>query len=221
MNATWYKAHGHRQGEEERPLPIVLGETIDKENQRHHHGHKLHHEPGKAAEALVEARLRPFLGDRMGHAAQVGLQPRRDHNRRRRAALYARPHEAGVHEFGGGAFFLDLGIVNLLHRERFTGEAALAYEEVFGSQQAHVAWDHVPGSQVDDVPRHQVPKRYLPRRAVPNHCSGDVDHSLELLGGGVRPGFLPEAKSHTQHHHAYHYKAGTRVAGKERNGRQN
>jgi hypothetical protein len=106
--------------------------------------------------------------------------------------------------------------VDLLDRERFTGEAALADEEIFGCQQAHVAWDHVAGGQVDDVPRHQVPEWYLPRATVPNCGGGHVDHGLELLGGGVRPGFLSEAESHTQRHHTCHHGAGAQVACKKR-----
>ena len=96
----------------------------------------------------------------------------------------------------------------------------MAYEEVFRRQQPHVAWDHVAGGQLDDVPGHQVPEWYLPRRAVPNDGGGHVDHGLELLCGGVRPGFLPEAEPHAQHHHTCHHGAGARVACKEGNRRQ-
>ncbi len=55
------EAHGHGQREEEGALPIVLGESVDEENQRHHHGHELDHEPGEAVEALVEAGRRAVL----------------------------------------------------------------------------------------------------------------------------------------------------------------
>ncbi len=37
------ESHGHGQCKEKSPLPIMLGETVDEENQRHHHGHKFHH----------------------------------------------------------------------------------------------------------------------------------------------------------------------------------
>ena len=52
------EAHGHGQREEKGAFPIVLGEPVDEEDQRHHHGHELDHEPGEAAEALVEAGRR-------------------------------------------------------------------------------------------------------------------------------------------------------------------
>jgi hypothetical protein len=53
------QAHGHGHGEEKGAFPIVLGETVDEENQGHHDGHELNHEPCEAAEALVETCRRP------------------------------------------------------------------------------------------------------------------------------------------------------------------
>jgi hypothetical protein len=118
------------------------------------------------------------------------------------------------------SFLFGFGIVELLDRERLTGEAALAYEEVFRREQPHVARDHVAGGQLDDVPGHQVPERHLPRRAVPNHRGGHMDHGLELLRGGVRPGFLPEAESHAQRHHTRHHEPARASPVSERNCRQ-
>ena len=51
------QADGDGQREKECPLPVVLGEAVDEENQRHHHGHELHHEPGEAVQTRIEARL--------------------------------------------------------------------------------------------------------------------------------------------------------------------
>ena len=68
---------------------------------------------------------------------------------------------------------------------------------------------------MDDVSGHQVAERYLPRLAVANDGSGDVDHGLELGGSGVRTGLLPEAESHAQNHHHGHHGAGARVSGGE------
>ena len=34
------EAHRHRQGEQERLAPVVLGEAVDEEHQRHHHHHE-------------------------------------------------------------------------------------------------------------------------------------------------------------------------------------
>ena len=111
-------------------------------------------------------------------------------------------------------------VVELLDRERLTGEAALAHEEVFRRQQPHVAWNHIAGGQLDDVTGHQVPEWYFPRCAVPNDGSGHMDHGLQPLRSGVRTGFLPEAKSHTQRHHTRNHRTGVRVACEEGNCRQ-
>ena len=94
------EAHGHGHREEKGALPIVLGEPVDEEDQGHHHRHEPDHEPGEAVEALVEAGRRPVLRDRAGHAAEIGVDPRRDHDRGRRAAFDAGPHEARVLELG-------------------------------------------------------------------------------------------------------------------------
>ena len=94
------EAHGHGHREEEGAFPIVLGEPVDEEDQRHHHRHEPDHEPGEAIEALVEAGRRPLLRDRAGHAAEIGVDSRRDHDRGRRAAFDAGPHEAYVLELG-------------------------------------------------------------------------------------------------------------------------
>jgi hypothetical protein len=48
-------AHGHGQREEEGFVPVVPGEAVDEENQRNHHDHESDHQPGEAADALVEA----------------------------------------------------------------------------------------------------------------------------------------------------------------------
>ncbi len=94
------ETHGHGHGEEEGALPIVLREPVDEEHQRHHHRHEPDHEPGEAAEALIEAGRRRLFGDRAGHAAEIGVDARSDHDRGGRAAFDAGPHEADVLEFG-------------------------------------------------------------------------------------------------------------------------
>src|ERR1022692_3596624 len=47
-----------------------------------------------------------------------------------------------------------------------------------------------------------------------------MDHGLQLFGCGVRPCFLPEAKSHTKRYHTYHHRACARIACKKGNCRQ-
>ena len=47
--------HGDRQREEEGLLPIVFGQAIDEEDQRHHHRHEPDHQPSEPLDAAVEA----------------------------------------------------------------------------------------------------------------------------------------------------------------------
>ena len=61
--------YGYGQRKKESALPFVLGETIDEKDQRHHHGHKLHHQPGEAVETLIEARQFSLPGNRLGHTS--------------------------------------------------------------------------------------------------------------------------------------------------------
>ena len=95
------------------------------------------------------------------------MDPGSDHDCGRRAALDACPHEARVFEFSRGAHNVSLGVVELLDRERLPGEAPLAHEEVFGREHPYVARDHVARRQADDIARHQVPERHLPRGRHP------------------------------------------------------
>ncbi len=88
------EAHGHGHREEKGALPIVLGEPVDEEHQRHHHRHEPDHEPGEAAEALIEAGGRRLFRDGAGHAAEIGVDPGGDHDCGGRAAFDAGPHEA-------------------------------------------------------------------------------------------------------------------------------
>ena len=87
-NRALRKAHRHDHGQhlgsephrdcqckEKGAFPIVFGEPVDKEDQWHHHSHELDHEPGEAAEALVEAGRWRLGGDRASHAAEIGAAP--------------------------------------------------------------------------------------------------------------------------------------------------
>ena len=95
------EAHGHGHGEEKGAFPIVLGEPVDEEHQRNHHRHEPDHEPGEAAEALIEAGGWRLFRDRAGHTAEIGVDPRSDHDCGGRAAFDAGSHEAGVIQLGG------------------------------------------------------------------------------------------------------------------------
>ena len=94
------EAHGHGHREEKCALPIVLREPVDEEDQGHHNRHEPDHEPREAVETLVETCLRLGLRDRAGHAAEIGVDPRRNYDCRRRTALDAGAHEARVLDLG-------------------------------------------------------------------------------------------------------------------------
>ncbi len=112
------------------------------------------------------------------------------------------------------------GSWNFSTGKRLTGEATLANEEVFGSEDSHVARNHVARRELDDVPGHQVAQRHFLRLAIPNDGGGHMDHGLELRRRRVCPGLLQEAQRDAEHHHGRHYGSGARVAGSEGNGRQ-
>ena len=111
-------------------------------------------------------------------------------------------------------------LAEFLDRERLAGKTALAHEQVFQRQQPHIAGNHVAGGELDDVPRHKIAQRQFACRTVAKHCRGNVNHGLELLGGGVRPGFLKEAQSYAQAHHQCHHVTGARIAGNKGHRRQ-
>ena len=120
--------NGHR--EEECSLPIVLGEPVDEEDQGHHDGHELNHEPGETAQALVKARWGSFLRDGTRHRAEIGSDSGDDNDSGRCTALDARAHEACVLELDRRICCVWVGIMKLLDRERLSGERSLAHEQI-------------------------------------------------------------------------------------------
>ena len=77
------KANSDRHGKEKGASPIVLGESVDEEDERHH---QPDHQPGKACKSAIKAGRRRLLCDRASHAAEISVHPYRDYHRRRRAA---------------------------------------------------------------------------------------------------------------------------------------
>jgi hypothetical protein len=67
-NISGGEANRHR--EEKGASPVVLGEPVNEEDQRHRHRHELDHEPGEAIEALIEAGRRPVFRQRARHGAR-------------------------------------------------------------------------------------------------------------------------------------------------------
>ena len=77
--------HGHREPEEERVHPVVLGETDDEEHDQHHDDHEPDHQPREPRDSLVEAGLRPLAGELARDGAEVGAGAGVDHHAARRA----------------------------------------------------------------------------------------------------------------------------------------
>jgi hypothetical protein len=109
-------------------FPIVFGESVDKEDKRHHDGHELEHQPSEAVDALVETGRRRVPGDGVGHTPEVGVDSRGDYDCRRRPALNARAHEAGVLEFRRRVRRLRVCILKFLDGKRLSRQRSLADE---------------------------------------------------------------------------------------------
>ena len=143
-----------------------------------------------------------------------------NHDCGRSAAFNARPHEANVLQVDRRIGGLGVRIVELLDRIGLSSKRTLAHEQVFRSENPHIAGDHVAGVQIDDVPRDQIAQRHLLRLAIPKDIGGHVDHGFELGRGRVRAGFLHEAQRGAEHHHACHHGTGARVARGKRDRRE-
>ena len=84
---------------EKRVVPVVLGQAVDEENQRHHHQHETDHQPGVFLDPAVETRFHLLAGEAAGHLAEISLRAGRNHDRRGRAALHARAKKTDVAVF--------------------------------------------------------------------------------------------------------------------------
>jgi len=222
------QADGHRQCEQEGLQPVVLGEAVDDEDDRHHHSGKADQQPADAVDTGLEGVGRAVAGcvggggmrrQRAEEAAAAG----RHHQRggRARDDIGAHEHQVGLIEraracrcTGGGSWG---ALHELLDWHRLTGHRRLRNEQVAGAQHAAVGRDHVTGRQADDVARDQVAQRDLLRRglrgrggrclrgrrarAAADHRGGVADHRTQALGGAVRAALLHEADHGAQHHH--------------------
>ena len=206
-------SHGDRQGEEERLVPVVLGQPIDEEDQGHHHHHEPDHQPGELGHALVEAGQDPLAHDGLGHSPQVGAPSRAHHHAGRAAALDAGAEEADVLPFERRGRRDGFACVELLHRHGFAGQAGLDDEQVLARKQPKVSRDHVPGRQAHDVARHQLGQRDFACLAAADHGGGDPDHGLQLGRRRARLCLLDETQRHAQHHHHDHDDSGPQVTG--------
>jgi hypothetical protein len=156
----------HRQGEEERAVPIVLRQAVDQEDDWHHDGDEPDHQPREAVDPAVERRLGRGLRDAARHGAEQGPAAGLDDDGLGRSGLHTRAQEAQVRPLEWGLIGHTGQRVPFLHRQRLAGEARLADEEVLGAEEAHIRGDHVPGGEQDDVPRDDLAQRHLARLAV-------------------------------------------------------
>ena len=109
---------------------------------------------------LPHARLRTSLAShptqyhasrRSARRANIAVRPVAKADRRRGTALDARAEEADVGGLQGRAPLALLGLVALLDRNRFAGDAGLDDEEFLAPEDAHVGGDHVARRELDDV----------------------------------------------------------------------
>ncbi len=192
----------------------MLIQTIDQENDRHHHRHETDQQPADAVHATVETGLYALTNDGARNGTQVGTRTGGHHHGGRTAADHVGPHVAHgrqierivrrtrVQLIG----HLSMGRRGLLHRQRFTGKNGLADEQVFGRNQAQIGWHHVASGQMHDVTRNQLAHRHFDALAVAIRCAtrhrgGVAHHRLEVLGGFGRTVFLGEAQQHANAHH--------------------
>ena len=157
---------------------------------------------------------------RLGHGAQIGLESRFHDHSRGRAAFHAGAEKTGVLEFQrrpGAAVFLG---VELLHGQRFPGQARLDDEQVLAGYEAEIGRNHVARRELDHVAGHEVAQRQLPGLPVAKHRRRDADHGLELSGGVAGPQFLDESQAHPQDDHGQHDARPPEIVGPPGKGRQ-
>ena len=108
------EADSHGEGEEEGLVPIVLGETVDEEDQRNHHQHEANHQPGELLDAAFKSSLDLPAGQTAGHFPKIRFRPGRDHDRRGGAALDAGAKKAEVGSLDGRDVFARVARIALL-----------------------------------------------------------------------------------------------------------
>ena len=182
------QAHRHGHREEEGALPVVLGEAVDQEDQRHHHGHQLDHQPGEAVEPLSK------LVSARSSAIELAMLPKYVWTPVATTTAVAVPLSTLVpmkqmfFSSVANEVALSSRVVELLDRQRFAGQASLADEQILRRQHPHVARNHVAGGELDDVAGNQVAQRHFLRVAVADHGRRHVDHGLELRARPRPPG---------------------------------
>ena len=109
--------------------------------------------------------------------------------------------------------------IEFFDREGFAGERSLDDEQILGRQNAHVGGNHVAGGKFDEITGDEALQGNLGGFAIAHHGGGDLDHGLELGGGGISLGFLDETQADAEDDHGHHDPAAEIVAGFLRGGK--
>ena len=191
------QSHGDRHREEERLVPVVFGQAVDHENQRHHHQHETDHQPGEFLHAPVEARLHLLAGEAAGHAG-------RNRSARRsqppppwpcRSPRSCRENRCSLRSNGtrlsraSGASIFSTGIDSPVN-------VAWMMNKSFAAISRTSAGIMSPADKFHDVAGHELAERYFLFLSVAHHRGRDADHGLEFGRRRVRRDF-PERSAAT------------------------
>ncbi len=169
-------------GKEQGVAPVVFEKSVDEENHGHHDEHEAQQQFAHRIHALFKAVFRPVARERLGHGAEIRLAARGHDHRRGAAADHVAAHKAQVCNIRQRIRPI-LGLAEFFHRVRFSRQRRLGHESVFGREEQHVAGQHVPGREPDDIPRDDLRHVKLGIDAVAQDIRLVGDHGRELGGG--------------------------------------
>lgn len=91
--------HGDRDRKQKGFAPVILGKSIDQEDNRHHHQHKTDQQPAHSVDTLVERCWLAVSDNFMGQATKVSLETGGHHYRRRLTTDHVGTHETEIGNF--------------------------------------------------------------------------------------------------------------------------
>ena len=181
--------------EQERTQPVALGQTVDEKDQRNHDHHKADEHPGNRVDALGEAGLDRFLGDRRGHRAKQGVVTDGQYDAACAARNDVTAHKSDVGIFGDGAVGVWVASRCLFHRFALAGQTGLTDKEVFCLDDAQISRNHVAGRQMDDIADHDlVQTNFLHGMTLAVNRAGGGDHGQQLCSRVAAARFLNKAQ---------------------------
>src|SRR6516165_9343082 len=95
-----FRSEANRNGDSKQQClkPIVLGYTVDNEDERPHHNDEPYHQPGESVDTLVERRWDMSAGYFIGELAKKCLSPGVDNQTSTVAAYDIGPHKADIRQ---------------------------------------------------------------------------------------------------------------------------